>query len=338
MKAYRVETTEGFDDIKKVDLSVPEPAADEVLIKMKACSLNYRDLLIPLGGYARNERRPVIPLSDGAGEIVEVGKLVKDLKPGDRVVGNFFQDWVKGKIDEKGLHSALGGGLDGTLAEYFLLKSHSVVTIPDNLSYEEAASLPCAAVTAWHALKPLGNIKSGDNILLLGTGGVSIFGLQFAKALGANVIITSSSDDKLERAKSLGADYLINYVKNPDWDQVVMDITNGLGVDNVLEVGGAGTFEKSIASTKVYGVVSMIGILSGFDGPAFNLTVALNLLRIHGVYVGSVEMFKTMLKTIGEHNISPVIDRTFDFNNALEAYRYMSEARHFGKIVITDDH
>lgn len=337
MQAYQVLTDEGIDAIKKVDVPIPEIADDEILVKMKACSLNYRDLLIPIGGYPRNETRPVIPLSDGAGEIIEVGKSVTTLKPGERVVGNFFQDWISGSIGDKGLHSALGGGINGTLSEYFILKAHAAISIPDGISYEEAATLPCAAVTAWHALVSLGNIKAGDTILLLGTGGVSIFGLQLAKALGGNVIITSSSDAKLERAKELGADHLINYKNNPDWEQAVLDITDTKGVDNVLEVGGAGTFEKSIASAKVNGIVSMIGILSGFDGPAFNLSVALNLLRIHGIYVGNVDMFKSMLNVINEHKIQPVVDQVFDFDDALDAYRHLASAKHFGKIVITDN-
>ncbi len=334
MKAYQVDNAEGFQQIKLVERDTPEPAADEVLVKMKACSLNYRDLLIPLGGYPRNETRPVIPLSDGAGEVVAIGKAVDNVKVGDRVMGNFFQDWVTGPVDEKGLCSALGGGIDGTLAEYFLLKAHAALNIPDSLSYEQAASLPCAAVTAWHALVVLGNIKSTDTILLLGTGGVSIFGLQIAKAHGAKVIITSSSDEKLKFAKQLGADHTINYVTHPDWEQQVLAITDGKGVDNVLEVGGAGTFEKSIASTKVYGNISLIGILSGFDGPAFNLTVALNLLKINGIYVGSVEMFAELADFISTHNITPVIDSVFDFDDALDAYQYLADAKYIGKIVI----
>lgn len=337
MKAFQVQTDEGIDAIKKVDIATPELADDEILVEMKACSLNYRDTLIPVGGYHRNETRPVIPLSDGAGIVVETGKSVKQIKQGDRVTGNFFQDWIDGPVDEKGLCSALGGGIDGTLSEYFVLKEHGAITIPDNMSFESAASLPCAAVTAWHAIVSLGNTKPGDTVLLLGTGGVSIFGLQFSKALGAEIIITSSSDEKLSRAKNMGADHLINYRNTPDWEKAVLEITNGEGVDNVLEVGGAGTFEKSIASAKVYGIVSMIGILSGFDGPAFNLSVALNLLKIHGIYVGSVEMFKQMMSFINEHNIQPVVDVVYEFDDALKAYQHLVDAKHFGKVVIANN-
>ena len=337
MQAFQVETDEGIGAIKKVDVTLPAIADDEILVKMKACSLNYRDLLIPLGGYPRNQTIPVIPLSDGAGEVVEVGKSVSRFKVGDRVIGNFFQDWVSGSVNEEGLCSALGGGIDGTLAEYFKLKEHGTVMVPETMSYEEAATLPCAALTAWHALVSLGNIKSGDTILLLGTGGVSIFGLQISKAFGANVIITSSSNEKLERAKKMGADHLINYKNNPDWEQSVLEITNGQGVDNVLEVGGAGTFEKSIASAKVYGTVSLIGVLSGFDGPAFNLSIALNLLKINGIYVGSVEMLEEMNAFFNQHKIQPVIDKVFKFDDALDAYQYLADAKHFGKVVISND-
>jgi len=240
-------------------------------------------------------------------------------------------------MGDAGLHSALGGSIDGVLADYFVLKANAALPIPEHLTYEEAATLPCAALTAWHALVSLGNLQAGETILLLGTGGVSVFGLQLAKAMGANVIMTSSSDEKLARAKTMGADHTINYVEHVDWEQEVLKITDGQGVDNVLEVGGVGTFEKSIASTKVNGIVSMIGLLTGAEGPAFNLSVVFNLLRIHGIYVGSVEMFTDMNKLIIEHKIKPVIDSTFNFSDALEAYQHLGSAKHFGKIVVVND-
>lgn len=337
MRAYQVQTPNGIEDIKQVELPEPNLAADEVLVNMKACSLNFRDLLIPIGGYARNDVRPIIPVSDGAGEIVAVGDAVKNLKAGDRVVGNFFQDWVSGPMGIAGLHSALGGSINGTLSDYFVLKAHAALPIPEQLSYEEAATLPCAAVTAWHALVSLGNLRVGDTILLLGTGGVSIIALQLSKALGANVIITSSSDEKLEWARNMGAEHTVNYRQHPDWEKEVLKITDGNGVHNVLEVGGVGTFEKSIASAKVNGIVSMIGLLTGAEGPAFNLAVIFNLLRIHGIYVGSVEMFKAMNQVITEHGIKPVIDKTFSFSESMDAYRYLAAAKHFGKVVIVND-
>jgi len=337
MRAYRVETAEGIDAIQLTELDTPTPGDNEVLVKMKACSLNYRDLLITMGGYVRNDSRPITPVSDGAGEVISVGKNVTRFKAGDRVVGNFFQHWVDGKIDDKGLNSALGGAIDGVLADSFILQEDCSVKVPEHMSYTEAATLPCAATTAWHALVNVGEIKTGDTILLLGTGGVSIFGLQLAKAKGATVIITSSSDEKLERAKSMGADHTINYKTHPDWEEEVLRITNGKGVDNVLEVGGAGTFEKSVASAKVNGTVSVIGILSGLENPSISLMTIFNLLRIQGIYVGSTEMLTELSDFMAEHNIQPVVDKTFSFSDAKLAYQHMAAAKHFGKVVIEAD-
>jgi len=337
MRAYRVDSSDGINAIKQVELTQPSPGDNEILVKMRACSLNYRDSLIALGGYVRNDTRPITPLSDGAGEVISVGKNVSKFAPGDRVIGNFFQQWVTGNIDDQGLNSALGGAIDGVLAEYFILQEDCTVKIPDQLSYAEAATLPCAATTAWHALVNVGDIKAGDTILLLGTGGVSVFGLQLAKAKGATVIITSSSDEKLERAKTLGADHLINYKNTPNWEEEVLKITTGQGVDNVLEVGGAGTFEKSVASAKVNGTVSVIGILSGLENPTISLMTIFNLLKIQGIYVGSTEMLTDLTAFMTEHGIKPVIDKRFDFAEAIDAYHYMAQAKHFGKVVITAD-
>lgn len=334
MQAYQVTTPDGIDAIQKVELDIPALRDDEVLVKMKACSLNYRDLLITMGGYVRNDTRPIIPLSDGAGEIVSIGSAVKDFKVGDRVMGNFFQAWENGQITDDGLNSALGGSINGVLAEYFVLKAKCTVTIPDCLSYAEAATLPCAATTAWHALVSVGQLQSNQQVLLLGTGGVSIFGLQIAKALGANVIITSSSDEKLANARDLGADHTINYKTHPNWEEEVLKITNGLGVDNVLEVGGAGTFEKSSACVKTNGIISVIGILSGLESPSMSLMTIFNLLRIQGIYVGSTEMLTQLLGAIETHNIRPQIDKRFKFSQAKDAYLWMSQAKHFGKVVI----
>lgn len=335
MRAYQVQTTDGFEAIQKIDTATPEPGPGEILVKLRACSLNYRDLLIPLGGYHRNTTRPIVPVSDGAGEVVAVGDGVTEWQPGDRVVGNFFQDWVSGPIDEAGLTSSMGGAINGVLSEYFLLKAHGALRVPERLSFEEAATLPCAAVTAWHGLVPRGHIKAGDVVLAQGTGGVSIFALQIAKAMGAEVIITSSSDEKLARAKAMGADHGINYRTTPDWDEAALELTGGRGVDHVVEVGGEQTFEKSINCTRVYGTISVIGIVSGFNIP-FSLLAALNMLTINGIYVGSVEMFRDMMAFMDEHQIKPVVDQTFDFENAMDAFRMLASAKHFGKIVITN--
>lgn len=334
MRAYRIENSDGIEAIQQVELNTPTPDKNEILVKMQACSLNYRDILISMGGYVRNDTQPVTPLSDGAGEVIAIGSNVSGFKPGDRVMGNFFQRWVDGKIDNDGLNSALGGAIDGVLAEYFILREECTVKIPEGMSYAEAATLPCAATTAWHALTCVGEIKAGDTILLLGTGGVSIFGLQLAKAHGAQVIITSSSDDKLEQARKLGADHTINYTKHPDWENEVLRITEGRGVDNVLEVGGAGTFEKSSAAAAVNGTISVIGILSGLENPNLSLMTIFNLLRIQGIYVGSTRMLNDLVQFMIQHEISPVIDQSFTFDDAKAAYAHMASAKHFGKVVI----
>ncbi|MGH1460786.1 MAG: zinc-dependent alcohol dehydrogenase family protein [Neptuniibacter sp.] len=336
MIAYQVDSADGIGAIKKLDLPDLTPGDNEVVVKMKACSLNYRDLLITMGGYVRNDNRPIVPVSDGAGEVVQVGKNVTNFKPGDRVIGNFFQHWTEGEIGDRGLNSALGGSINGVLSEYFLLQEDCTLKVPEHLSYEEAATLPCAATTAWHALVEVGKLQAGDTILLLGTGGLSIFGLQLAKAKGAKVIITSSSDEKLERATAMGADHTINYKTTPDWEEQVLALTDGKGVDNVLEVGGAGTFEKSVASTKVNGTVSVIGILTGLENPTISLMTIFNLLTIKGVYVGSAAMLKDLCNFMSENQIHPVIDKTFPFDQAIDAYNYMAAAKHFGKIVISN--
>ena len=337
MRAYQVITADGIDAIEQIVKEIPTPKDDEILVKMKACSLNYRDMLITMGGYVRNDIRPIVPLSDGAGEVVKVGSSVNDFKIGDRVIGNFFQSWETGKIDNDGLNSAMGGSIDGVLSDYFTLKANCSVKIPDYLSYSEAATLPCAATTAWHALVSVGEIKANHTILLLGTGGVSIFGLQIAKALGATTIITSSSDEKLARATALGADHVVNYKTHPNWEEEVLKITGGKGVDNVLEVGGAGTFEKSSACVKPNGTVSVIGILTGLESPSMSLMTIFNLLRVQGIYVGSTDMLKQLMVAMEAHQIHPQIDKTFSFSQAKESYQWMAQAKHFGKVVIEND-
>ena len=334
MKAFQVESDGGIDAIKSVELPEPKPGAGEVLVKIHTNSLNYRDLGITGGGYFRNDKCPVIPLSDGAGEVVEVGSECSRFRPGDRVAGCFFQDWVNGDINEAQMHTALGGGVDGVLAEYVVFKEQGLVPVPESLSLEEAATLPCAGVTAWQALVTLGQVKAGDTVLLLGTGGVSVFALQFAKACGARVVITSSSDEKLERAKSMGADMTINYNECPDWEKEVRRLTAGAGVDNVIEVGGPGTLEKSLKCARVSGRVSLIGVL---DSPAATISPLLclfNRVTLQGIYVGSREMFEAMNNGIEVNAIKPVIDKVYEFSEALDAYRYLKEAKHFGKVVI----
>ncbi len=335
MKAYRIVSDAGLPDaLQKVDLPDPAPGHGEVLIRVRACSLNYRDLMIAKGGYPRNKKCPVVPLSDGAGEVAAVGEGVAGFAVGDRVAGTFMRDWAAGPLTERAAASSLGGGVDGMLRQRVALPASAVVKTPAHLSFEQAATLPCAAVTAWHALQAAGT-TAGQTVLLLGTGGVSTFGLQLAKARGATAILTSSSDAKLERAKALGADVTINYREHEEWHKPVRAATAGEGVDNVLEVGGNGTLERSIKSTRVGGTVSLIGLLS--EGQPSILPVLLNGQTVRGIYVGSTAMFEAMNRAIAAHKIEPVIDRAFEFDEAAEAYDYFSKQRHIGKVVIRVD-
>jgi NADPH:quinone reductase-like Zn-dependent oxidoreductase len=335
MRAYLIDSTGGIDAVKRVELPEPRPGDGEVLVRVRANSLNYRDLGITRGGYLRNDTRPVVPLSDGAGEVVEVGAGVTRFKAGDRVVASFFRDWIAGEVTEEQMHSALGGGIDGTLCELVCLPERAWLPVPPHLSFEEAATLPCAAVTAWQALVSLGRVKAGDVVLTLGTGGVSVFALQFAKLHGATVIVTSGSDEKLARARRLGADHGINYKAVPEWHEEARRLTGGRGVDNVIEVGGPGTFERSLAATAVSGRVSLIGVLTGGAGAVNPMAALFNRITVQGIYVGSAEMFAAMNRAIAANGLRPVIDRTFGFDEALDAYRYLKSGAHFGKVVIT---
>lgn len=334
MKAYQITSDGGIDAVRQLEVPEPRPAAGEVLVRMRAASLNYRDLIITRGGYARNDRCPVIPLSDGAGEVVAVGERVTRFQPGDRVVNCFFEDWEAGDVTETQLQTSRGGGIDGVLAEQVVFSERALLPIPAHLSFAQAATLPCAAVTAWQALVTLGRIQAGDTILTLGTGGVSIFALQFAKLHGANVIITSSSDEKLARAREMGADETINYRTTPDWDDAVRELTGGRGVDNVVELGGPGTLPKSLACTRVSGRVSLIGVLTGVEGAVNPLPALFNRLTVQGIYVGSRAMFEDMNRAISANGLTPVVDRVVDFAEALDAYHYLRSGGHLGKVVI----
>jgi NADPH:quinone reductase-like Zn-dependent oxidoreductase len=334
MQSYLIDSADGIDAIKRVELPDPVAKPGEVLVRMKANSLNFRDLGITRGGYLRNDKRPVIPLSDGAGEVVAIGDGVTRFKKGDRVVASFFRDWIAGDVEEWQMLSSLGGGLDGTLCELVALPERAWLPIPPSLTYQEAATLPCAGVTAWQALVTLAKLKAGDVVLTLGTGGVSIFALQFAKLHGATVIATSSSDEKLERAKSLGADHVINYKTTSEWHEAARKLTGGRGVDHVVEVGGPGTFERSLAATAVSGRVSLIGVLTGGAGAVNPMAALFNRITVQGIYVGSVEMFAAMNRAIEAAKLKPVVDRVFGFDEALDAYRYLKSGSHFGKVVI----
>jgi len=312
----------------------PEPGAGQVLVRVRAASLNYRDLLVAKGLYNPKLPLPIVPLSDAAGDVVAVGTGVEYVKPGDRVAGIFMQGWLAGALTDAAAKTALGGAIPGVLAESVVLQEDGVVAIPPHLSYEEAATLPCAAVTAWHALFEEGRPSAGDTVLVQGTGGVSLFALQFARMAGARVIATSSSDEKLARVKELGASDVINYKTTPDWDRAARELTRGMGVDHVIEVGGAGTLSKSLRAVRSSGRISLIGVLSGGAGEIGLFPALMKNVRIQGIYVGSRAMFEAMNRAIAFHQLRPVIDRVFSFEEAPAALRHLESGAHFGKIVI----
>lgn len=334
MKAYRIPHGGKIDGLQLQDIVERPLEPYEVRVKVRAVSLNYRDLMVANGIYPVKVETPVIPCSDGAGEVIEVGAKVRRVKPGDRIAASFFPSWADGKANQSKLHNALGGDIDGMLAEQVTLHEETLVKVPDALSYAEASTLPCAATTAWNAIFESSDVRPGNTVLLLGTGGVSILGLQMAKAAGLRTIITSSSDEKLERARELGADVTINYRTHPEWQDEVLRHTDGKGVDVVLEVGGEGTITRSVASTAVGGTIAIIGGVSGFGGEVNPFSLAMSAKHMVGIYVGS----RTMLEHTAEHmvgaGIKPVVGKVFPFAEAKEAYRYLKSGKHFGKVVI----
>jgi NADPH:quinone reductase-like Zn-dependent oxidoreductase len=334
MKAYAIQNTFGIDSLTLTDLPDPRPGPGQVLLKMRAWSLNYRDLMVVKGLYNPKLRLPCIPFSDGVGEVVGLGDGVSRVKVGNRVAGSFMQKWLDGELTDAKGRSALGGGGEGMLAEYVVLSEEGVVHVPTHLTDEEAATLPCAAVTAWNALVPSGHLKAGDSVLVQGTGGVSLFALQFAKLGGARVLATSSSDEKLARARQLGASDGINYKKVPEWEERVRELTDGVGVDHVVEVGGAGTLGKSFRAVRTGGTIALIGVLTGNSGQVNPLPVLMKNIRLQGIYVGSRAMFEAMNRAIALHQLRPVVDRVFPFSEVREALQYMESAAHFGKICV----
>ncbi len=322
----------GLENIACVDRPEPTPGPGEVLVRVRAASLNYRDLMIAKGQYNPRMLLPRVLCSDASGEVAAVGSGVTSAKPGDRVAGCFFQNWDDGPMSDAAGKSALGGDIDGVLAEKVLFHERGIVPIPKHLSFEEAATLPCAAVTAWNALTTDFEAK-GKTVLVQGTGGVSIFALQFAKALGAKVLATSGSDEKLARALTLGADAGVNYKTSPDWDKWAKTQSNG-GVDLVVEVGGAGTLDKSVKAIKPGGKITLIGVLAG--GSSFNpLPLMMKSGVLRGIFVGSRAIFLAMNQLISEKQLRPVIDRVFPFAEAPAAFRYLEAAGHFGKVVVS---
>jgi NADPH:quinone reductase-like Zn-dependent oxidoreductase len=333
VRLYEIRETRGIDSLIQIERAVPKPAGGEILVRVHAVSLNYRDLLIAKGNYARGLKLPLIPLSDGAGEVVTVGEGVTRVKPGDRVAGIFMQNWLAGDVSPYVARSALGGSVDGVFAEYVVFHENGVVLIPPHLSYEEAATLPCAAVTAWNALTTW-MLKPGITVLVQGTGGVSMFALQFARLAGARVIATSSSDEKLKKTAELGASDGINYGNVPDWDKAVLERTDGIGVDHIIEVGGPGTLARSMNAVRVGGRISVIGLLSGPEFTVNPMPILGKQIQVQGIFVGSRDMFEAMNRAISLHQLRPMVDQVFAFDEAREALRHMESSAHFGKIVI----
>lgn len=334
MRAWEVSHTFGLGSLVCVERPEPEPGPDEVLIRMRAASLNYRDLMMVEGRYNPKQPLPLIPLSDGVGEVVAVGESVSRVKVGDRVAGSFFQQWISGRPDKAALRSTLGGPLDGMLSELRVLHQEGVVSVPEHLTDEEAATLPCAGVTAWNALVTLGNLQSNDWVVVQGTGGVSMFAMQFALMHGARVVVLSGSDEKLQKTRAVGDAVRINYKLTPDWEQVVLDVTNGRGADHIIEVGGADTLPRSLQAIRFGGQISVIGILSGLETRLNLIPVLMNRARLQGIYVGSRDSFETMNQAIATHSFQPVIGDVFPLEKTFAAFQRMKTAHHFGKIVI----
>jgi NADPH:quinone reductase-like Zn-dependent oxidoreductase len=334
VNAYELSTTAGIVSLEIVDKPEPDPGPAQVLVRMRAASLNFRDLVVAKGGYGRNVKLPLVPLSDGAGEVVAVGEGVNRFTTGDRVAGIFMQSWLAGGFREEYGASAMGGAVDGVLAEYALFHQDGLVEVPAHLEWEEAATLPCAAVTAWHALFVAGGVQAGQTVLTMGSGGVSVFALQFARMAGAKVIATSGNLEKTERLHEMGAGQLVNYRETPNWGKVVRELAGGGGVDCVVEVGGAGTLEQSLRAIRGGGAISLIGVLAG-PGDFNPNWIFMKAVRLQGIYVGSREMFENMNKAIEATQMRPVVDRVFPFAEAKTAMRYMESGAHFGKVVIS---
>jgi NADPH:quinone reductase-like Zn-dependent oxidoreductase len=335
MRAYEIVAgSSSLDGLRRCERPDPKPLSTQILVRMQAAALNYRDLLIPRGHYMGGTvTANTIPMSDGAGEVIAAGSAVTRFRVGERVAGTFFRGWVDGG-PPRGPLAALGAPpVDGVLAELVVFDEQDAVAVPAHLSAAAAATLPCAGVTAWRALVD-GHIAAGESVLVLGTGGVSIFALQFARLAGARVIVTSSSDEKLARAKALGADGGVNYRSHPEWDREVLKLTDGRGVDHVVDVGGSGTLAKSIGSVAVGGRVAMIGVLTGVGAAGSPYGLLGKQASLNGIFVGSRGHFERMNAAVAGNQLQPIVDREFGFDDAPAAYRHLESGSHFGKVVI----
>ena len=335
MRAYEVqEKTPDYSGVVEVERGRPTPGEEEALVRIHACSLNYRDLAVANSEMVYpSEDIPVVPFSDGAGEVVEVGDAVEGLAVGDRVATPFAPNWLEGERTAAKTRFSTGGNIDGALAQYVTFPAETLTELPEHLSYEEGATLTCAGLTAWRALVEDGGLRAGESVLALGTGGVSTFAVQFAEACGARSIVTSSSDEKLERARELGADETINYEETPEWGEAVQELTGG--IDHVVEVGGAGTLQRSLEAAGTNGHVHVIGVLTGMTEGVVPGPILAKSLLVEGVSgVGSVAMFGRMVDAIDATGLTPVVDRVFDFDDAREAYRHLESGAHQGKVVV----
>ena len=332
MRAYELRPRPDFESLTLVERPSPPLGPSDVRVRVRAVSLNYRDLSVARNAVKRSA--PVIPLSDGSGEVIEVGPAVRRWKVGDRVIASFFPTWLSGSLSDFHHANALGGGRDGMLAEEVVLPETAWVRLPDGLGFEEGSTLPCAGLTAWNALFEAAALKPGETVLVQGTGGVSVFALQLAKSAGARVIVTSSSEEKRRRAKELGADHVIDYKADPTWGKAAKAWTGDRGVDLVVEVGGPGTFDQSTAALRYGGTMSILGVLTGTSGPVNTYAIFHHALHVAGVYVGSVEMLERFVSALGVTKIRPVIDRVFAFEDVPAAYRHLASGAHFGKVVV----
>ncbi|MEE1889141.1 zinc-dependent alcohol dehydrogenase family protein [Pseudomonas carassii] len=332
-KALYVLPGGGYDKVQVGTCETSAPKAGEITVRLHASSLNYHDFAVVSGMWGPSERR--IPMADGAGEVIAVGAGVSEFQVGDTVVSTFFPDWLDGQAQVEGFASVPGDGIDGYAREQVTARATSFTLAPKGYSHAESATLTTAGLTAWRALMSDDHLKPGDSVLVQGTGGVSIFALQFAKLAGATVIATSSSDAKLERLKALGADHLINYKTTPAWGEKVRALTGGRGVDHVIEVGGPATLEQSMIAARIGGHVSLIGILTGVAGQLPLVQALVRQIRLQGVLVGSRAQQQAMVRAIDANGLRPVVDKHFELEQMVEAFKYQESNRHFGKICLT---
>jgi NADPH:quinone reductase-like Zn-dependent oxidoreductase len=334
MKAVRVINPGSYEGLLLGDEAVPEPGRNEVLVRVHAASLNYRDIIIAKGLYPGAQKHQPVPLSDGAGEVVKVGANVTRARPGDRVTANCAVHWIGGPALAEYHSSSIGMTIDGMLAEYIVLHENALVLLPDYLSYAEAASLPCAAVSAWSALNLSTPLQPGQTVLVQGTGGVALFALQIARMFGARVLAITSSDQKADRLRELGAEHVINYKQVPGWDQEVLRITEGRGVDKVVEIGGETTIVKSVACTRSGGEIGLVGFVSGFGGGLPPIDILQRTVLVQGVAVGPRISFDALVAAMATTKVRPVVDRIFPFEDYISAYRHLESGQHVGKVVI----